>query len=218
MTTFGIFDHVPPQERDRVLGAARRRRFEKHEVIFHEGDPADALHLIVRGRCAVRVCTHTGEVTTLTVLKPGEIFGELALLEIGGVRTADVITLEPCETLAIHRADFDRLRHEYPEVGDVLLTILAHRIIELSHRLTEALYVPADKRVIRRLLELADIYDEGNGACVVRIAQDDLGGLAGASRATVNRVLRLEERRGTVRLHRGSTTILDREKLEQRAD
>jgi CRP-like cAMP-binding protein len=152
----------------------------------------------------------------LNILKPGDIFGELALLEEGGMRTADVVTLEPCETLSIHRADFDRLRHEYPGVADFLLTILSHRIDDLSHRLTEALYVPADKRIIKRLLELADIYDDGNGTCVVRIAQDDLGDLAGASRATVNRVLRVEEKRGTVLLHRGSTTILDRKRLEQR--
>lgn len=212
-----IFDTLPPEEAERVRQAARRRRYGKNDTIFHEGDPADAFHVILEGLCAVRICTPDGNTVTLNILKPGEFFGELALLEPGGVRSADVVTLEPCETLSIHRTDFDRLRHEYPCVAEVLLTILSQRISDLSRRLTEALYVPAEKRIIKRLLELADIYDEGNGVCIVRLAQDDLGDLAGASRATVNRVLRLEERRGTVSLHRGSTTILDRRRLEQRA-
>jgi CRP/FNR family cyclic AMP-dependent transcriptional regulator len=76
--------------------------------------------------------------------------------------------------------------------------------------------VPADKRVLRRLLELGDLYAEADGATVVPLTQEDLAGLAGTSRATVNRVLREEEARGSVKLGRGRTTVLDRDALARR--
>jgi CRP/FNR family transcriptional regulator, cyclic AMP receptor protein len=86
---------------------------------------------------------------------------------------------------------------------------------QLSRHLLEALYVPADKRVLRRLLELGALYAEGD-TTVVPLTQEDLAGLAGTSRATVNRVLREEETRGTVKLGRGRTTVLDAEALARR--
>jgi CRP-like cAMP-binding protein len=211
-----LLDGVPADEAERVLRTARRRTFAKGEVIFHEGDPADALYVIVKGRCAVRICTPYGDVATLTVLRDGEIFGEIALLDTRSVRSATVVALEPCEMYLIHRTDFDRLRREYPSVMQVLLNVLTHTIRRLTERLVEALYVPAELRIIHRLLDLANIYSPGAERCVVPLTQEYLSELAGTSRATVNRVLRQEEGRGTLRVGRGSTTILDRRGLERR--
>jgi CRP-like cAMP-binding protein len=77
----------------------------------------------------------------------------------------------------------------------------------------EAYYVPAERRVLRRVREMLDLYGEG----VVPLTQEDIAGLAGTSRATVNRVLRDEEKRGTLRLQRGKTTVLEPEALARRA-
>jgi len=217
VTSFPLLDSLPAEETERVLRAARRHRFAKGEVIFHEGDPADTFHVIAEGRCAVRVSTPSGDVATLTVLREGDMFGELALLDAGSLRSAAAVALEPCATLSIRRADFDRLRDEHPSVTQVLMALLTQRIRRLTERLVEALYMPADQRVIKRLLELIDTYDAEGEPCVVRIAQEDLAGLAGTSRATVNRVLRKEAKRATVRLARASITILDRTRLEQRS-
>ena len=63
-------------ERDEVLKAARRRSFDKGEVVFHEGDPADSLHLVDSGRLAVRSSTEGGDTVTLNILSPGSFFGE----------------------------------------------------------------------------------------------------------------------------------------------
>lgn len=217
MISSPFLNGVPADEADRVLQAARRRTFAKGEVIFHEGDAADALHVIADGRCAVRVCTPYGDIATLTVLREGDLFGEIALLDAGAVRSATVVALEPCATYSTHRTDFDRLREEHPSVSQVLLAVLTQTIRRLTQRLVEALYVPAELRIINRLVELADIYGPGAEPCVVPLKQEDLAGLAGTSRATVNRVLRQEQERGTVRLGRGSTTILDRSQLERRS-
>lgn len=208
-----LLEGLPEEEVRRVLASARRRKFARNEVVFHEGDLADAVHLISKGRVAVRVTTALGDVATLSILGEGDIFGEMALLT-PSERTATVIALEPTETLSITRENFERLRRERPAVMEVLASILAEKVRRASAQLVEALYVPADLRVLRRLLDLAAIYGDG---AVIPLRQEDLAGMAGTSRATVNRVLREEVQRGTLELGRGRIRILKRDVITRRA-
>jgi CRP/FNR family cyclic AMP-dependent transcriptional regulator len=217
---FALLDQLPEQDVQQVISIARRRRFARGEIVFHQGDPADTLHLVIKGKVAVRVATSLGDAAILAVLGRGEMFGELALLGGESKRSATVVALEPTETHSIHQIDFERLRREHPDVvSTVLIAILSTQVRRLSAQLLEALHVPADKRVRRRLLAVAEVYDEDGGAptgVTVPLTQDDLADLAGTSRATVNRVLREEEDRGTVALGRGKTTIRDADALARR--
>lgn len=211
-----LLDGLGDTEVQALLSIARRRKFARGEVVFHEHDPADTLHLVDKGRFAVRVATPLGDTAILSILGPGDMFGELSLLgDADARRSATVAALEPGETRSVHRLDFERLRSTQPETAAVLISILSGQVRRLSRHLLEALYVPADKRVLRRLLELSRLYADG-AATVVPLTQEDLAGLAGTSRATVNRVLREEEARGTVKLGRGRTTVLDAEALARR--
>jgi CRP-like cAMP-binding protein len=211
-----LLDGLGDTEVQALLSIARRRKFARGEVVFHEHDPADTLHLVDKGRFAVRVATPLGDTAILSILGPGDMFGELSLLgDADARRSATVAALEAGETRSVHRLDFERLRSTHPETVAVLVSILSGQVRRLSRHLLEALYVPADKRVLRRLLELGALYADGD-ATVVPLTQEDLAGLAGTSRATVNRVLREEEARGTVKLGRGRTTVLDAEALARR--
>jgi CRP/FNR family transcriptional regulator, cyclic AMP receptor protein len=214
-----LLEGVPEADVQRLLSIARRRRFGRGEGVFHQDDPADTLHLIDKGRFAVRVATRLGDTAILSVLGPGEMFGELALLDEGEARrSATVAALEGGETLSVHRLDFDRLTGEHPGTTQVLIAILSAQVRRLSAHLLDALYVPADRRVLRRLVEVAGVYGEGAAeGAVVPLTQEDLADLAGTSRATVNRVLREEDTRGTVKLGRGRTTVLDAAALARRA-
>lgn len=203
---------VPPDDVRALLQIARRRHFGKGEVVFHRDDPADSLHLIQKGRFAVRIAGPVGDVVTVAVRGPGQAFGELALVAAGRRRAATVAALEDGETFAVYEGDFERVRREHPEVDRVLIASLAAEVSLLDERLLEALYVSAERRVVRRLLELAEVYDE-----TIPLTQEVIAELAGTSRATVNRVLNEEEKRGTVALRRGKTTLLDREALARRA-
>lgn len=203
---------LPPEEVRRLLASAHRRRFAKREVLFHEGDPANALHLIARGRVAVRVTTPRGDVATLDVLSAGGIAGEQALVSGEHRRMATVVALERTETLVIDEGAFANLCHEHPSIAAALNQLLATRIRKVDARLLEALYLPVDTRLLRRLLELGESYGE-----TVPLTQDDLAGMAGTTRATVNRVLRKEEQAGSVALCRGQIKILDRSSLIRRA-
>ncbi|MDQ3240338.1 MAG: Crp/Fnr family transcriptional regulator [Actinomycetota bacterium] len=203
---------LPEPDRLRLRQVARRRVFARGEVVFHRGDPADTLHLIVKGRFAVRITTPLGDTAVLTVLSPGEFFGELALLG-EAPRSATVAALEPGETLSIHRIDFEALRTRHPQATDFLIEALAKQVRRLSEHLIEALYVPADTRVVRRVREMHVLYGDGAPETVIPLTQEELADLAGTSRATVNRVLRRAERRGAVRLSRGKVVVVDRGKL-----
>lgn len=207
-----LFGELPAPELRRVVAVARRRRFARNEVVFHRDDPADTLHLVVRGRFASRVTTQLGDTVTVGVQGPGDAFGELALVEDGAARSTSVVALEPGETLAVSRLDFDRIRRDYPAVNDVLVRLLARRLRRQSELLVEALFVSAEARVLRRINELAVLYGDE-----IPLTQEDIAGLAGTSRATVNRVLRAEAKKGTVELRRGRTVVLDANALAARA-
>jgi CRP-like cAMP-binding protein len=211
-----LLGDLPPEELQRVLAIARRRTFTHGEVVFHEGDPGDALHLIEKGRFAIRVSTPLGERATLAIRGPGELFGEMALIT-SGPRSATVAALEPAETYSIGQAEFEELRRAHPGVNRILVSVLATAVRRMDELLVEAFYVGAEKRVLRRVRDLAALYGDGSGPIIIPLTQEDMAGLAGTSRATVNRVLREEEVRGTLSLSRGRTTVVDLEELERRA-
>src|SRR5262245_31139218 len=103
-----ILAELSEPERRELLTAARRRRFAKGEVIFHEGDPGDTLHLVSKGHIGIRVNTPLGDVAMVRVLRPGEFFGELAVVA-PAPRNATACALDPAETLSLHRDDFQAL-------------------------------------------------------------------------------------------------------------
>jgi len=211
-----LLAEVPEDALRALLAIARRRTFSRNEIVFHHGDPADSLHLIRKGRFGVRITTPVGDTATLSVRGPGDAFGELALLGGESVRSATVAALEPGETHSVYRDDFQRLRREYPGLNDVLIGILTDRLRRLSEQVIEAYYVPAERRVLRRVCELAEMYSRAGEEVVVPLTQEEIAELAGTSRATVNRVLRDAERRGSVDLRRGKPAVLDLEALTRR--
>jgi CRP/FNR family cyclic AMP-dependent transcriptional regulator len=202
-----LFAGVPQEDVRRLLAIARRRTFGRGEVVFHRGDPANALHLIVQGRFAIAITTPLAETAVLGIRGPGDAFGDLALVSgASAERSATVSALEAGETRSVARDDFARLRRDHPSVDAVLVAILAESVRRLSEHVIEAYYLPAESRVLRRLAELADLY---GGA--VPLPQETLAELAGTSRATVNRVLREQQQRGRIRLGRANITVLERD-------
>jgi CRP/FNR family cyclic AMP-dependent transcriptional regulator len=207
-----LFADVPAEDVRQLLTIARRMG----EVVFHRDDLAEALHLIVTGRFAVRIITPLGESALLDVLGPGEAFGELALLLPEARRSATVESLDDGETRSVYRDDFALLQEQHPRVKDALLRLFADQLRRVSDRVVEAHYTDAETRVRRRLCDLAERYRRDDGSAAVPTTQEELAEMAGTSRATVNRVLREEARRGIVLLGRGQTTVLDLDELATR--
>jgi len=202
----GLFAAVPDREL-RLVG--QRRTYARGEVVFRQGDAGDVLHHVVSGRFASQVVTPSGDVATLAVHNPGQVFGLLAALRPDLRRTANVVALEPAETVVVTAAAFASLRRSYPAVALACEELLVDLLQATSDRLVEALYLPAHQRVRARLRALAELYRTEPDAttATISLSQDHIADLAGTTRETVNRVLHGEVERGSVRLARRQITV-----------
>jgi CRP-like cAMP-binding protein len=185
--------------------------------LFHAGDPGDTIHVIEKGHVAIRCSTRGGDVATLAVLGPTSSFGEQALLSADAVRTASAVALDAVETRSMHRTEFERLRQTTPAIERFLVQVLAADVRRLTAQLLEALYVSADLRVVRRLAGVADLYASDRTRVEVPLKQDDIASMAGTTRPTANRILKLLEVDGVLTLSRAQIVILDLDALRQRA-
>jgi CRP/FNR family transcriptional regulator, cyclic AMP receptor protein len=216
VTGWRLLELLDEQQRTAFTQRARRRRFKRNEVVFHDGDPGETLHLVVKGHFAVRITTPLGQTAALRILGPGDHFGELSVLA-PAARTGTVVALDTAETLSLHREALDELRRDVPEVQRVLTEALIAEVRRLAAALVDALYVPVEQRVWRRLRELADVYRENGAPVVVPLTQDDLAQLAGTTRSSANRVLRAAHDAGAIRLARGRIEVLDLKELDRLA-
>jgi CRP/FNR family transcriptional regulator, cyclic AMP receptor protein len=210
---------LPEADREQLLSRTRRREYARGEVVVRHGDPSDSLHLVELGRLAVRVDTPEGDTAMLSVLVPGDSFGELSLLgRDAPMRTATVVALEPAATRSLSTADFVELRRRHSAIGELLLTLLSQRVVELSDRLVEAMYDGLDRRVYRRLLGLFETYrsDSDRGPVTVPLTQEQLSGLVGGTRPSVNEVLQRLAGQGVVELGRGRIVIHQPDELARR--
>jgi CRP/FNR family transcriptional regulator, cyclic AMP receptor protein len=201
------------EDRRQVLASGRRRRFSAREVVFHEGDPADTFLLIDAGRVAVRAATPMGDTVTFAVVGPGETVGELALIDSGARRSASVVALEATEAWSFGAETFHRLRRTNAGADAFVLQTLAGQVRRLSGLLVEALHLPVE----RRLADLERQYRGESTPTLIPLTQEELASLAGASRATVNKVLRTVAAEGLLELRRGRVAVLDPAGLERAA-
>jgi CRP-like cAMP-binding protein len=210
-----LLEPLRTDEREAFLALARRRAFARNEVVCHEGDPADSLHLVEDGHLAVRAGLSSGATATFTILSSGDYFGELALMRADRRRTATVIALEPSTTLAVPATAFDALCRRDPRIERVASAVLADRVDALSRRLLETMYESLDRRVYRRLLDLAHAYG-GAGVVTIPLSQAQLADLVGATRPSVNQVLQRLAELQVVRLSRSRVEVLDVAALARR--
>ncbi|MGF1664553.1 MAG: Crp/Fnr family transcriptional regulator [Kineosporiaceae bacterium] len=209
----GFFGSLPGRVRSAILGAARRRRYEAGSLLLRQGDDALSLLVIESGQVAVRFSTPVGESVILAVMGPGEVVGELGLVDPGHERTASVVAVDDVVAWALRHDAFQRVRREHAGVDDFLLAVMARQVRRLTRMVAEALYVPAEQRVARRLSEAADAFaqpgDRPDAVVTVPLTQDELAHLAGTSRPTANQALKSLERRHLVRVARGRVELLD---------
>lgn len=203
-----MLDSIGEPERQEVLRAAVRRRYGRGEVVFHEDDPGDALHIVTAGVFLARSASRLGDLVAVNVFGPGDVFGELALLTDEARRNATIVALQGGTTLMLARSHFEALRARNPRVDRFLVSVLAARNRQLNARLVDLLFMPVEQRVHRQLLAFVDA-TAADADDWVRLSQNDIAMLAGTTRSTANRVLRRAEERGIIELARGRVRVLD---------
>lgn len=187
------------------------RSLDVGRTLFVQGDPGDALYAVRRGQVRIVAETPDGRSTTLNLLGPGDVFGEVALLD-GQPRTATAVAMEPTELFAILRRDFLAMIEQHPQIAIRLIEFLCARIRWLSRRAEEASFLSLEDRLLQRLAGLYEDYGSE-----ISVSQEALAQFVGAARESVNRQLQIWKREGLLGLSRGRIDILDPDALARRA-
>jgi CRP/FNR family transcriptional regulator len=217
LKSVALFGDLEEGELERFSHVAVPRSFPAGTRVFHEGDNSDACYIVKDGSFRVTREHSDGRAITLATLGPGEIFGELAMLD-GDRRSASAEALTDGELLALPAGDFRSLLARHPEIALKLVAGLVRRLRAANVRLSRQSFQTVPSRVAGILSQLSREAQDGNGdgdgeEVTIRMNQTDLAQLAGTSRESVSRFLAELERAGVVRSGRGRVTVLDPPKL-----
>jgi CRP/FNR family cyclic AMP-dependent transcriptional regulator len=186
-----IFADLPEEDVHALTSVAKRRTFRAGEVIFHREDPGQVLYIIKDGKVKMCIISPDGQEISLAVLGKGEYFGEFALLD-GLPRSTDAVALEKVECYTLQRSDFLNAIFKNPKIAILVLEALTKRLRNTDQMVEDLIFLDVYGRVAKKLLELADAHgikvDDGI-RIDVRLTQQELASMVGASRESVNKVL-----------------------------
>jgi CRP/FNR family transcriptional regulator, cyclic AMP receptor protein len=209
-----LFEGLSEQELTQVGSLAQVRTYAARTVVVTQGEQALALFVIVRGRLKVASSGPDGRDTVLGIMGEREVFGEVALID-GGARSATCTAVEPCDLLVIERSLFLNLLETSPGISIKLLYVLAQRLRRLSQRSEDAAFLDVPSRLARSLLDLATRFGESGRPpstgirLTIKLSQQELGDLVGATRESVNKHLNDWTRQGILELQGGRMVIND---------
>jgi CRP/FNR family cyclic AMP-dependent transcriptional regulator len=195
------------------------RSYKKGQLIFYQGDPGDALFVVVEGLVKVFVPSEEGDEMVLITLSPPEVFGEVALID-GGPRSASAEALEPTTVLMLTREVLLEVLAEHPSLTDRLLRTLGTSLRRLTEQAADLVFLDLHGRMAKLLVGMAEDRGKKEGAEVVldlHMTQTDLAGMVGGSRQSVNQILRSFERRGYLELRGRQIRLKQPELLRRRA-
>lgn len=209
-----LFGELDEEELERFSRVAVPRSYPAGTRVFHEGDESDSCYIVRSGNFRVTREHPDGRAITLARLGPGDIVGELAMLD-GEVRSASVETVGgDGELIALPGRDVRALLHRHPDITVKMVAALTRRLRAANERISRQSFQTVPSRVAGVLAQMVEEEGDDNGGKVtVRMNQADLAQLAGTSRESVSRFLADLERAGVVRAGRGQVTILDPSRL-----
>jgi CRP/FNR family transcriptional regulator, cyclic AMP receptor protein len=210
-----LFERLGDSEIDAVLAHATVARYAEGVQIFAKGDPGNSMMAVLKGRVTISAPSPDGRQVVLTVMRDGEVFGEIALLD-GKERTADATATADCELLVVPRRSVLSLLEQRPDLSVGLLIVLCERLRRTNEQVEDLAFLDLEARIAKTLVRLA----EENGASRsptrsvgVKISQRALGELVGGSRESVNKHLQDWKRSGIIAIEKGAIVIRDPEAL-----
>lgn len=186
-----LFADFADEDIRELMAVARRRTFRAGEVIFHREDPGQVLYVIKEGKVKISLISPDGQEISLTVFGKGDYFGEFAILD-GLPRSADATALERVECYTLQRKDFHNALIKNPKIAIQVLEVLSKRLRTANTMIEDIIFLDVYGRVAKKLLELADAHGKkvDDGMLIdMRLTQQELASMVGASRESVNKVL-----------------------------
>jgi len=210
-----LFRDASPATLDGLVKFATVRHFQPNDEIFAKGDPGNALCGVLMGRVCIYTVSAEGEEAILNLLEPGEMFGEIALLD-GGPRTASARAMTAVDLLQIHRTHFVPFLHDHPELGVSIMAALCGRIRMNVEFIEDAVFLHLPARLAKRLLSLAEVHGKPDPRGVrigFKLSQQDLAHMIGVTRERVNKELGLWREQGLIAVEDGMIVICRPDRL-----
>jgi CRP-like cAMP-binding protein len=213
-----LFEGLGPTAIEALAGRARVERMRRGKTLFRKGDPGSSLMAVLQGRIKICVAAPSGREAVLNLIGPGQVFGEIALLD-AGPRTADAVALAETELLVLERRDLLPLMRAHPDIALRIMAVLCRRLRKTSEQVEDAFFLDLAGRLAKALLRLAAGEAEGAaGPVVLEVTQRQLAEMTGASRESVNKQLKAWQRAGLLRLAKSRIEIRDRERFAARLE
>lgn len=212
-----LFSQLSDDTLGDLAAQLRRRAFRRGTIIFHKDQAGDALYVVDSGRIRIFLPTPGGEELTVDVAGPGDVFGELALLD-GRPRSASAESLEDAITFSISREEFQKYLARNPRLAVSLVELLSSRLRHVTEYAESLAFLDVHARLARMLLEMAERYGVQKDGTEIDfdLTQADLGTMVGATRERVNRALAAFRAQGLIELRGRKIVLLDTNRLRQR--
>ena len=200
-----MFASFSPDELRALVGMIARRSAPRGSAIMHEGDPVDSLYIVISGRLKVMMGEADGKETILSIIGPGEFFGEMGLID-DNPRSASVVAIEPCELLAVTKRAFKKCLAENSALAMAVMRVLVRRLREADRKIGSLAMLDVYGRVARLLLDMSEDVD-GRKVVTRRLTKQDIAKMVGASREMVSKVMGDLQASGHIEVQ-GSTIVL----------
>jgi CRP-like cAMP-binding protein len=212
-----LFASMPEGELEALARFLGKRTFGKGMIIFHSGSPGQTLYIIESGLVRIFSLSETGQELTVNLYGPGEVFGEMAVLD-DRPRSAGALCMERTVTHTVHRDLFVRSLERNPPLGRAMIELLISRLRYTTTYLESLAFLDVYGRVAAKLLELGKrAGGQGKGVALdLRLTQAELATWVAASRESVNKVLSSYRDQGLIAVNGQEVTILDAEGLKDR--
>ena len=214
-----LFSGFSAKQLEAASCVARSKTLERRQELFHKGDEGGEVFVVASGKLKALTTSTDGDDVVFSILGPGEVFGEVALLG-ATPRTATVTAIEDCRLLVIDRRDFMSFLRTHPDIAVKLLSVLAIRLKRVSELVEDTLFLNLPLRLAKKLLALSRIYGQkvSDGMRIdLKLSQEEWGDLVGTTRESVNKQVRKWTDAGIVRVDDGYLVILKPVELEKLA-
>ena len=214
-----LFEHLATEECRRLEGRARARSFPRRSVVYFPDDPGESVILLTRGRVKIIALTPDGREMIFAFIEPGELFGELAVLD-AAPRNEHAEAIEDSYALSIPREEVLWLMGQRPEIAFSITKLIGLRLRRVENRLKHLLFRSIRERTLSMLLELLGSYGRAAGGrweIDLRLSHQEFANLIGATRETVTLTLGQLQKEGLVKMNRRRITVLDRDRIEAEA-
>jgi CRP/FNR family cyclic AMP-dependent transcriptional regulator len=200
-----LFSGFPEDQLRMLTGVVGRKSVPRATTVMAAGDPTDSLYIVLSGRLKVMMGDADGKEVILSLLSPGEFFGEMGLID-DSPRSASVVTIEACELLSIAKRDFKRCLEQNFEMAMAVMRGLVKRLRDADRKIGSLALLDVYGRVARLLIDMAENVD-GQKVVTKRLPKQDIAKMIGASREMVSRVMKDLQMGGYIEV-RGQTIIV----------